>query len=255
MPTVDELLRIAAIRRKRHGWTPARLAGLALWLRADQGITESSGAVSAWADQSGAGNHSTSTSTTKPTVVADAMNGRPVVRFTAASTTWIAFDTVAALLAGSDIPYSLFFAAAIVDTSANRVWLSAGGSSTNARIYCGNNSAAWFDDRLDDAAAETGRSSAAGAITTAPHVHAIDFAGTTIVHRVDGASVLTASAMDTGTMTLDRFTLGALRRSTAASPANADIAEVILVPGRVASAAESTRVQAYLAARYGVTLA
>lgn len=37
-----------------NNFTPARLNGLDLWLRADQGITLASGTdVSAWADQSG----------------------------------------------------------------------------------------------------------------------------------------------------------------------------------------------------------
>jgi len=57
-------------------------SGLALWLRADQGVTQSSGNVSAWADQSINGNNaSQSTSGSQPTLVTSSLNGQPVLRF------------------------------------------------------------------------------------------------------------------------------------------------------------------------------
>jgi hypothetical protein len=40
---------------KRRVWTPAKLTGLAFWLRADLGISLNGSNVSAWADQSGSG--------------------------------------------------------------------------------------------------------------------------------------------------------------------------------------------------------
>ena len=57
--------------------------GLNLWLEANVGVTtDSSGAVSSWLDQSGSGhNASQSTSAFQPLLVANALNGNPVVRF------------------------------------------------------------------------------------------------------------------------------------------------------------------------------
>jgi hypothetical protein len=56
--------------------------GLALWLAADFGVTNSSGRVSGWADQSGAGHHASQpNSANQPTLVANQLNGLPVVRF------------------------------------------------------------------------------------------------------------------------------------------------------------------------------
>lgn len=60
------------------------IPGLSLWLRGDLGITLNGGAVAAWADQSGAGNHVAQASGVRqPTfVAADAnLNNRPSVRF------------------------------------------------------------------------------------------------------------------------------------------------------------------------------
>ena len=60
--------------------------GMRLWLRADAGLTTSdtAGHLALWSDQSGQGNNATqmtSTNENRPTVVAGALNGRPVVRF------------------------------------------------------------------------------------------------------------------------------------------------------------------------------
>lgn len=61
---------------------PTSVAGCVLWLRADLGVTLSSG-VSAWADQSAAG-HSVSESTNKPTFNASGAlgNSQPSISFT-----------------------------------------------------------------------------------------------------------------------------------------------------------------------------
>lgn len=62
-------------------WSPADLgADLQLWLDAGVGVTESSGAVSAWADQSGNGNDATAPGST-PTFDATGINGKPAIQF------------------------------------------------------------------------------------------------------------------------------------------------------------------------------
>lgn len=58
-------------------------SGAKLWLKSDSGTTLSGSAVSAWADQSGTGNNvSQSNNPNMPTYVENAVNGRPVIRFT-----------------------------------------------------------------------------------------------------------------------------------------------------------------------------
>jgi len=62
--------------------------GMALWVRADQGVIESAGAVGQWNDLSGNGNNGVqATAVRKPTLVNSALNGQPVLRFNAASGT------------------------------------------------------------------------------------------------------------------------------------------------------------------------
>lgn len=63
-------------------FTATALQGIKLWLRADAGVTNSAGAVSAWADQSGNANTATQvTSGNRPAYVTNALNGLPVIRF------------------------------------------------------------------------------------------------------------------------------------------------------------------------------
>jgi hypothetical protein len=55
---------------------------LGLWLKADTGVTLSGSAVTQWADQSGnVRNASQSTSTNRPLLVSNALNGKPAIRF------------------------------------------------------------------------------------------------------------------------------------------------------------------------------
>ncbi len=56
-------------------------AALQLWLRADAGLTSSAGKVSSWADQSGNGYNAAMNAPSQPSLVAGALNGKPVIRF------------------------------------------------------------------------------------------------------------------------------------------------------------------------------
>lgn len=61
---------------------PTEIDDLALWLRADLGVTIVSGRVSSWADQSGNGRDATqATAALRPILVANEINGESVIRF------------------------------------------------------------------------------------------------------------------------------------------------------------------------------
>jgi hypothetical protein len=56
--------------------------GLALWLRADQGVTQGAGTVSKWLDRSGNSRHAVqAVRIHQPTFVPNAIQGRPALRF------------------------------------------------------------------------------------------------------------------------------------------------------------------------------
>lgn len=64
-------------------FSPTDLTGLALWLKADAGVTLSGSNVTAWADQSGNGFNANGNVTdgVNPTFVSNVKNGKPALRF------------------------------------------------------------------------------------------------------------------------------------------------------------------------------
>lgn len=65
-----------------HAQTLTVTNNLQLWLRADAGVTTSGTNVTGWADQTTNANHaSQGTAAAQPTLVTNALNGKPVVRF------------------------------------------------------------------------------------------------------------------------------------------------------------------------------
>ena len=87
-----QLIAFAAVLNSSSRWlsyNPMSVSGLRLWLKADS-ISQSNGtSVSSWTDSSGTGN--TITAGTAPTFLSSAntINGRPVVRFAAASSHYL----------------------------------------------------------------------------------------------------------------------------------------------------------------------
>jgi hypothetical protein len=71
-----------------------------LWLEADFGVTQSGGSVSAWADRSANGYSFTqSTAGSRPTLVTNAINGNPVLRFDGGD--WLSMATTLLNTSGS----------------------------------------------------------------------------------------------------------------------------------------------------------
>jgi len=73
-------LDITATARK---FLPSDISNLSVWFKADAGVTATGLNVTAWADQSGNGNNAVAYN--NPQVIANALNGNPVVFFNGAS--------------------------------------------------------------------------------------------------------------------------------------------------------------------------
>jgi hypothetical protein len=63
------------------GFQDIPTANLALWLKADSGVTLSGSDVSTWADQSGNGKDATASGTARPTYQSSGINGMPAISF------------------------------------------------------------------------------------------------------------------------------------------------------------------------------
>lgn len=84
---------------------------LKLYVKADSGITESSGKVSVWADGSGKGNNLfQNTIDRQPSLITNSLNGHPVIRFNGADVLFLNLPTAATLgIQNSD--YEIFIVA------------------------------------------------------------------------------------------------------------------------------------------------
>jgi hypothetical protein len=80
------------------------------------------------------------------------------------------------------------------------------------------------------------------------------FAGQSTTLSLNGADVVKNAALDSGTLSLTTANIGALRRTSVVTPFASNIAE-LLVYSRAVSQSERRRLEVYLAARWGITLA
>jgi len=129
---------------------PNTISGLQLWLKADTGVTLVSGAVSAWADQSGVGdgnrNATQSTAARRPTYnAADAAyNSRPTTSYALASLSSISTGTWSPALSQ---PCTIIMAAhnsasdvgdaSLLDGESSRVLIAAKVTSRFAEYFAG----------------------------------------------------------------------------------------------------------------------
>ena len=77
-------------------------SNLVMWLKADAGITQAAGTVSAWADQSGNGNNvAQANGALQPTFTASAINGLPGLDFSAGGGTVLSNTTANPIVSGT----------------------------------------------------------------------------------------------------------------------------------------------------------
>jgi len=228
------------------------LASLRLWLRADKGVTETGGAVSAWSDQSGNFNNTVQTNPSQqPAVVADAVNGRAVLRFDGADDSLVTAHSPTLAITG-DI--SSFFVVKFDDFDTFRaVWAK---TNTNLpaptdfytlptsgipRVFRGNGGGS------------LGNVEAAGAPVAGEFaIVGFDMAGTTLRHflngGVNGQGEITATPADTGAP------LHIGTRGDQFTRMKGDIAEIVIYDSALSDADRAT-IFDYLSTRYGIPLA
>lgn len=133
-------VRVWATASPRIADVPPRLPGCLLWLRSDLGITLATGTsnVSAWADQSGNGNHAAqATGARQPAWTPGSINGIPTLNFdgTAQYMPTSAFTlgvyTVAMVCTGQNGTNGMFWIRSTGSTGVDTLY-----GSTNCTIYC-----------------------------------------------------------------------------------------------------------------------
>ena len=241
---------------------PTDFADCKLWLRADLGnITLGTGAnITQWNDLSGNANHATQTDGTNcPQFSASeaALGNRPAVSFL--TNDWLAANGVAASLTGQDAPYTIFTVIALAGSGAASLTLwSAGKIASNTQLdysYVEKAGSHGRRARIDDSSARTAGFSFTGVYAN-PTIVVDWFDGgaggtkNTTLH-IGTTGTEKTQAYDVGTITITRFTIGALGRSGEINFLDGDIGELIVF-ARALTDAEINLVANYLSARYGL---
>ena len=224
-------------------WTPLDLgASLALWLRADKGITLNGSTVSAWADQSGNGRHATQGAGSKqPAYVASTsgLNGQPSMLFSTAAATYLT-TAVGAVIAqpntlvivsrsGTVTPSLLAVDGPFGGTRRQIIGVNA---SKQLQAFAGallNSTTLWGDNTSRIALAE--------------------FNGASSAIYLDSATTTVASG-NAGAVSFEGVLVGG--SNTGTQNWSGHIAEVIAVAG--ASASIRANIVRYLGTRYGITV-
>lgn len=215
-----------------------------LWLDAALGVTESGGAVSAWADQSGAGNDFTQASApNRPTLVAGAVNGLPVIRFVAASNQ----SLNAALIVLPDAAQTIFFVSKASTVHDGFVLSTSNGGSGFVIRYRDNTTV--LEMRFYN-----GTASVDGVDTdpTGFNVFCIKVLGTTVVAGLNSVyenGTLLASSSTVTTAHINPLKIGELFGG--GFPFNGDIGEIMIYTTGL-SDADRGDVENYLTVKYGL---
>jgi hypothetical protein len=224
-------------------FAPTSLSGCVLWLRADLGVTLNGSTVSAWADQSGTGNHaSQGTAANQPTYSASSGPGgsRPGITFDGADDNLGIGSGLSAVFGGVNAAYTVVVSAKIPGATTASLF-SASHSSTAAFFRLQQLSTNLRPFKRDDASNQAAPSFTGPAYGSWAGIQAL-CSGTTITVRVDNTTPATQAFSAASTATINQASIGSA--GGVSEPSNAAIWEVI-VYSRLLSGAESTQIRDY----------
>jgi hypothetical protein len=211
-------------------------AGLKVWLRGDAGITLNGTTISAWADQSGSGNHLIqNTAGNQPTYLASAKNSRPGVRFTVAGTTYMATANFSAALA-TPMVFIVYTQSQIVALNQEYLFDAGAGDRTQVNKNQSNRTAMYAGTVLNFN--ET--------YPLSWRIRVYAFNGASGKFYTNGSQT---AAGNVGVQTMPNFVLG--RYAGGSAYCEADVAEVLIYDS-ILSDADRATVESYLNRKYAI---
>lgn len=251
-------------------WTPRNIPGLKLWLDAqlsplwqDSAMTTKAAAdadpVGAWGDYSGNGNHALqATAGKRPALKLAIQAGRPVLRFTAASSQEFGLSSGLGMLrnvAGGTLVVVASSTTPLA-VAAGLIAITGGTGGPRARMLTvvGSGDGDW-DARGRRLDADSTAFAFGGTPDTSWHVLSatFDYAGGAITGRADGTQFGTGVLTMGNTSDTDSTAI-AIGSGNGLQYWGGDIA-AILIYNRTLVAAERSRVEKNLGSRWGVTVA
>ncbi len=251
MILLNRLIRFARRRRltgSASAFSPSAISGLALWLKSDAGLYQSSGGAAAvadndpvgeWQDQSGAGAHvANATGDNRPVLKLAVQNGRSVVRFDGTN------DELTKAASGiSGTSFTIFVVLKSDNTGGStRGILNVGAASGGREWRLGTTAKA---ELLKAQVASMASGNTADDFT-AFRLRAMTYDGATVVFRLNGAS-------DGGGSSSQTFSDGQVSVGSGSTFDfwDGDIGE-LLYYSSVLTSPQIDQVEAYLNGRWGV---
>lgn len=245
-------------------WTPAKVAGLALWLRADDLAGADGDAISSWVSREGKAYNFAQTLTKRPLLKkgANGINGHNTVLFDGSNDILV--------YAGADIStaslgtcFAVYRLTAIPAGKTFEVFGSANASAGTSYWLCrGILATATPNISIVQINADTEDKLRGGTnLTTAtPYLGVWKSTGAATSLRVNGAAetITVVSGANNGdwlgdTANRENFTLGGIKVGSETNFLNGDLAELLLYDTNL-SASDLATVEKYLANIYGITL-
>jgi hypothetical protein len=224
-----------------HPSTPAVVSsGLAMWLKADTGVTQDgSGNVTAWADQAGSNNVAQGTGSNEPSYISSDVNGKPALRFNGSQ--WLYSSNNLGL--NADVTVIAVGSTTAPSAAGDSVYLGTSDSET-CRGLGYSSSTQLFD--VSGSSVAGAASPAANTFVTEEATLDTDLASVVLYRngvQTATGTVTTAQNLSAG------ITVGANNNGTSAGW-QGDVAEVLVYDHKL-SAADLAQVDGYLADKYG----
>lgn len=227
-------------------WSPASIT-TALWLDADDAatLTPNGSTLQQWNDKSGNARHFSQTGVParQPTIVAAGMNGRTVIRFSAASITNLVGPSFTALTAGHAFIVFKRTADPAASTASAGLWCF--GSHTTGSVV------PFTDGVIYDQFGTTVRKTTVNpaASLTSPRVYEVVSTSTEWSNHLDGTQLFTTA---TNTVGWNTATNVGWAGSGNSSYMDGDIAELIICPAKLGTT-DRAAMKSYLNTKWGTT--
>jgi hypothetical protein len=245
------------LRPTASGFNPKTIAGLSAWWDSTDNskITTDTG-VSAWVDKVNGYTLAQSIGANQPTI--SSINGKQAFDYNGSTQVLTSTDAgLVALATGASVPPTTIFYVVRIDVAGQVFPVVFGNTSNAAPFYSAihpDGGSLWRTSYRNNASSIVNTNSTAQYAASTPYVIATS-TSSDIVGRVNGAQVVSASSTAAaGAITVNVLAVGALVRTSAASFLNGQVGDV-LIYNRVLTASEIQRVERWLSAKFGITLA
>jgi len=239
------------------GNTPTTIPNLGLWLKADAGVTLVSGAVDAWADQSGNGRNFSAPASANRPAYSNTLNGLPVLTFDG-STDYLAGNAASLSLSQNVGALTLFCIFSHEVASLSRVFQDSMNANPQlSRATIGTSATQYMSGqrRLES---DTAQNVEGGTRIDEPVIFTsvINYQAANITSYLNGVEIANQAYQASGNTENNLSQRSRIAASVATTPAGflSGIVAELVVYQRAISVEERNSVERYLSVKWGIAI-